>query len=59
MIDVHKTCGNHFVTYVGPIMIHGNPLQYSCLENFVAGYSPWCYKESDMTERLSTAQSVT
>ena len=38
---------------------HGNPLQYSCLENFVAGYSPWCYKESDMTEQLSTAQSVT
>ena len=40
---------------------HGNPLQYSCLENphgqrSVVGYSPWCRKESDMTERLSTAQ---
>ena len=41
---------------------HGNPLQYSCLENphgqrSLAGYSPWCCKESDMTEWLSTAQS--
>ena len=37
---------------------HGNPLQYSCLENLhgqrsLVGYS---LKESDMTERLSTAQ---
>ena len=34
---------------------HGNPLQYSCLENphgqrNLAGYSPWGLKESDMTE---------
>ena len=40
---------------------HGNPLQYSCLENphgqrSPVGYSPWGHKESDMTERLSTAQ---
>ena len=40
---------------------HGNPLQYSCLENLhgqrsLAGYSPWGHKESDMTEQLSTAQ---
>ena len=40
---------------------HGNPLQYSCLENphgqrSLAGYSLWGHKESDMTERLSTAQ---
>ena len=33
---------------------HGNPLQYSCLENphgqrSLAGYSPWGRKESDMT----------
>ena len=39
----------------------GNPLQYSCLENHrgqksLAGYSPWGCKESNMTERLSTAQ---
>ena len=24
-----------------------NPLQYSCLENPMAGYSPWGCKESD------------
>ena len=34
---------------------HGNPLQYSCLENLhgqrsLSGYSPWGRKESDMTE---------
>ena len=34
---------------------HGNPLQYSCLENphrqrSLVGYSPWDHKESDMTE---------
>ena len=32
----------------------GNPLQYSCLENpmdrSLAGYSPECCKELDMTE---------
>ena len=38
---------------------HGNPLQYSCLENphgqrSLAGYSPWGLKESDTTEQLST-----
>ena len=40
---------------------HGNPLQYTCLENphgqrNLAGYSLWGHKESDTTERLSTAQ---
>ena len=39
---------------------HGNPLQYSCLENphgqrSLAGYSPWGHKELDTTEGLSTA----
>ena len=34
---------------------HGNPLQYSCLENphcqrRLVGYSPWGCKESDTTE---------
>ena len=34
---------------------HGNPLQYSCLENRheqrrLVGYSPWGCKESDMTK---------
>ena len=37
---------------------HGNPLQYSCLENpmdqrSLAGYSPWGRKEMDMTELLA------
>ena len=40
---------------------HGNPCQYSCLENphgrrSLVGYSPWGCKELDLTERLSTAQ---
>ena len=40
---------------------HGNPLQYSCLENphgqrSLEGYSPWDHKELDMIEQLSTAQ---
>ena len=34
---------------------HGNPLQYSCLENPIrqrslVGYSPWGCKELDVTE---------
>ena len=38
---------------------HGNPLQYSCLENLhgqkcLVGYSPWGHKELDTTEELST-----
>ena len=37
---------------------HGNPLQYSCLENpqgqrSLAGYSPWGHKGSDTTEQIS------
>ena len=39
---------------------HGNQLQYSSLENphglrSLVGYSPWGFRESDMTERLSIA----
>ena len=35
---------------------HGNPLQYSCLENpheqrGLVGYSPWGHKELDTTEQ--------
>ena len=42
---------------------HGNPLQYSCLENphgqrSLAGYSPWGHKELDTTEPLSTAHKA-
>ena len=38
---------------------HGNPLQYSCLENSreqrsLASYSPWGGKKLDTTEQLST-----
>ena len=38
---------------------HGNPLQYSCLENpyeqrNLEDFSPWGRKESDSTEQLST-----
>ena len=38
---------------------HGNPLQYSCLENphgqgSLVGYGPWGCTESDMTEQLNT-----
>ena len=41
---------------------HGNPLQYSCLENphgqrTLAGYSPWGCKELDTTEQLGKAQA--
>ena len=39
---------------------HGNPLQYSCLENAhgqrsLVSCSPWGRKESDTTEKLSIA----
>ena len=38
---------------------HGNPLQYSCLENphgqwSLVGYNSWSCKGSDTTEQLST-----
>jgi len=38
---------------------HGNPFQYSCLENphgqrSLEGYSLWGHKESDTTEQLRT-----
>ena len=38
---------------------HGNPLEYSCLENphgqrSLAGYSPWGRKKPDTIDRLST-----
>ena len=40
---------------------HGNPLQYSCLENphgwrSLVGYSPWGLKELDIIEQLNAAQ---
>ena len=40
---------------------HGNPLQYSCLENphgqrSLVGYSAWGHRESDTTEQLNIQQ---
>ena len=32
---------------------NGNPLQYSCLERNLAGYSPWSRQELDRTEQLN------
>ena len=42
---------------------HGNPLQYSCLENphgqrSLVGYSPWGCKELDMTEQLARGTHI-
>ena len=42
---------------------HGNPFQYSCLENphgqkSLVGYSPWGCKESDTSELLRAAQHI-
>ena len=42
---------------------HGNPLQYSCLENLLgqrslAGCSPYGHKESDMADWLCTAHAA-
>ena len=42
---------------------HGNPLQYSCLENprgqsNLEGCSSWGHKELDTTEQLSIAHST-
>ena len=59
-------CTVWFDPWVGKIAweVHGNPPQYSCLENprgqrRLAGCSPLGLKESDTTERLSTAQHST
>ena len=43
---------------------HGNPLQYSCLENSMdkrslAGYSLWGHKESNRTELLTQTNTHT
>ena len=42
---------------------HGNPLQYSCLENpdrwrSLAGYSVWGCKESGITKHSTTQQCI-
>ena len=45
-----------------PGEVHGNPLQYSCLENphgqsSLVSCSPWGCNESDTTEQLSQSQN--
>ena len=37
---------------------HGNPPQYSCLENPLVSYSPWGHRESDTTDWPSTHACV-
>ena len=46
-----------------PEVGHGNPLQYSCLENphgqrSLVGYNPWGHKESDTAEATEPACST-
>ena len=53
------TPGYNFFFWSGKMQ--PSPLQYSCLENpheqrSLAGCSPWGHRESDTTERLSTAR---
>ena len=62
--NLHAMQQTGFDLWVGKIPGggQGNPLQYSCLENphgqrSLAG--PWSRKESNTTERLSTAQHST
>ena len=60
--DPNKRLGfNLWFRKIPPGGGHGNPLQYSCLENprgrrSLAGCSPWGHKELDTTGQLSTAQ---
>ena len=46
-----------------PVGGHGNPFQYSCLENphgqrSLVGCGPWGHKVLDMNEQQITAQSL-
>ena len=49
-----------FDPWVGRSPGEGNdyPLQYSGLEKCHGSYSPWGYKESDMTEQLSLSSCI-
>ena len=54
----NKTHNEKGWVYLVIMSSHGNPLQFSCLENphgqrSLAGYSPWGREESDTTEQLS------
>ena len=58
MAQMVKNLPSMWETWVGslgwedsPGKGHGNPLQYSCLENSMdRGYNPQGHKESDMTK---------
>ena len=59
--EMQETCIQFLGLEKSPGGEHGNPLQFSYLENphgqrSLAGYSPWGCKELDRTERLSIAQ---
>ena len=54
MWETHETRVRSLVQE-SPLEGHGNPLQYSCLENpqgqrSLTGYRPWSGKEQDTTE---------
>jgi len=56
------SCADEFQIIYALRKGHGNPLQYSCLENphgqkSLTGYSPWGHEELDTTEQLSTPPS--
>ena len=47
---------------ISPRGRHGNPLQYSCLENFhgqrsLEGYSPWGHKQVDTAEAIKHSRA--
>ena len=54
-----RDMGSHPASGRSPGGGHGNPLQYSCLQNphgqSLVGCSPWGRKGLDMTEQLRTA----
>ena len=63
--DKESTCNSGDLGFIpglvrSPGGVHGNPFQYSCLQNphsqrSLAGYNPWGRKESDTADRLSIA----
>ena len=69
--EMRNTCAVQHINVMGSIPElgrspgggHGNPVQYSCLENphgqrRLEGYSSWSHKELDTKEELGTAQHI-
>ena len=60
---VSSFCFNSYTVFHRHIFMTGegnsNPLQYSCLEKNLVGYSPWGCKELDTTERLTHTHTHT